>query len=99
MYKTTAAMPIKQPPIDEEQAHFEEEEREEIEFETKSSLGNYAKYSTIGFQMLGVMLVGAVGGIYLDKYLGTTPIFTVVLLLTSVCYSMYLIIRLVSERS
>jgi ATP synthase protein I len=55
---------------------------------------NYLKYSGIAFQMIATILLGAWGGIALDKYFNVeSHMFTVVLMLVSVIASMYLVIR------
>lgn len=57
------------------------------------SMASYGKYSGLAFQMIAALLLGAFGGIYADKYLHTTPFFTVTLLLLSLATAMYLVIK------
>ena len=58
----------------------------------------YLRYSSIGFQMMAAMLLGAFGGMRLDAYLGTKPLMLIVLLLLGVAYSLYIVIKIVSEK-
>jgi F0F1-type ATP synthase assembly protein I len=59
-----------------------------------SNLNNAAKYSTIGFQMIAIILVGVFGGIKLDQIVRFEfPVFTVVLTIVSVILSMYYAIK------
>lgn len=53
-----------------------------------------AKYSGLGFQMLGIIGVFTYGGIKLDQYLHSSqPWATIVLTLTGVVGAMYQVIR------
>ncbi|HEX2394604.1 MAG TPA: AtpZ/AtpI family protein [Bacteroidales bacterium] len=53
-------------------------------------LSNYAKYSSLAFQMIAIILVGVFGGIKLDDWLNLKfPIFTVVLSLLATGGAMY----------
>ncbi len=53
-------------------------------------LNNYAKYSSIAFQMGITVFVGAYGGVKLDEYLHWGfPVFTVVFSILSVVLAMY----------
>ncbi len=55
---------------------------------------NYAKYSSIAFQMVVIILLGVFAGIKLDKFLNLTfPIFTVIFTIISVIISIYYIIK------
>jgi len=55
---------------------------------------NYAvKYAGIGFQMLAIILIGVFGGIYLDKWLHTKNIFTLILSLISVVAAIFVAIK------
>ena len=58
----------------------------------KNNLNNYAKYSGVAFEMLGIIVLGVWGGIKLDALLGTKPLLTVVLSLGAVAAAMYLIV-------
>ena len=60
----------------------------------KKELNNYAKYSSLGFQMVAIILIGVFGGLKLDKYLAwKIPIFTVVFSLLSVALAIYYAIK------
>ncbi len=57
---------------------------------TTKSLSDYAKYSSLAFQMITIILVGVFGGMKLDKWLETRfPVFTVVLSFVSVMLALY----------
>jgi F0F1-type ATP synthase assembly protein I len=59
-----------------------------------NSLGDYAKYSNLGFQMVAVLLAGVFGGIKLDKVINTGfPLFTVILSFCAVIFSTYIGIK------
>ena len=60
--------------------------------EQKNNLNNYAKFSGVAFEMLGIIVLGVWGGIRLDARLGTKPLLSVVLALAAVAAAMYLII-------
>ena len=60
----------------------------------KKSLNSYAKYSSIAFQMLFIILAGVYAGIKLDAWLKIKfPIFTLVLSLGAVSLSIYYAIK------
>ena len=51
-------------------------------------LNDYAKYSGMAFQMLAIIVLGVLGGIKADKYLGLkTPVFTIIFTILSVFLS------------
>ncbi len=53
----------------------------------------YLKYSGLAFQMIGVMVLAAWGGMALDEHFGTkNPWFTIGLLVAAVVASMMLVI-------
>lgn len=59
-----------------------------------SGLGNYAKYSGIGIQMVIIILITVWGGIKLDKlFLLETPVFTIILSLLGVAAAIYTAIK------
>lgn len=60
---------------------------------TPKPLNSYARYTGIAFQMIAIMLMAGFGGIKLDEWLQTSPIFTVVLLLLAVVIAMVNVIR------
>lgn len=58
------------------------------------SLSAYAKYSSLAFQMMFIILAGVFGGIHLDKWLGWKfPVFTVVLSILAVFLAIYYAIK------
>lgn len=60
----------------------------------KKLLDSYARYSSIGFQMLVIILLGVFGGIKLDQWLHMKgPVFTVVLSVASVILAIYTVTR------
>ncbi len=57
---------------------------------TAKSLSNYAKYSSLAFQMIAIILIGVFGGIKLDRWLEFRfPVFTVVLSLLATGFAVY----------
>lgn len=56
------------------------------------NLNNYARYSGLAFEMLGIIALGTWGGIRLDARLDISPLFTIVLSLGSIAVSMYMVI-------
>ena len=59
-----------------------------------SSLKFYAKYSSMGIQMLVIILIGVFGGFELDKLVkGRFPYFTVSLSIISVFVAIYLAVK------
>ncbi len=60
----------------------------------KESLNNYAKYTSIGFQMIVIILAGVFGGIKTDKWLNTNkPVFTAIFSLLAVVLAIYYVIK------
>ncbi|MEI7595364.1 MAG: AtpZ/AtpI family protein [Bacteroidota bacterium] len=60
----------------------------------KQSLNSYAKYSSLGFQMVFIILAGTFGGFKLDGYTGFKfPIFTIVLSISSVALAIYFAVK------
>ncbi len=60
----------------------------------KNQLSNYAKYSSMAFQMGIIVLGGAYGGVVLDRYLNWKfPVFTVAFSIISVVIAVYFFIR------
>ena len=61
---------------------------------TAKSLSDYAKYSSLAFQMIVIILIGVVGGIKLDHWLKMTfPLFTVVLSFLAVILALYYVLK------
>jgi F0F1-type ATP synthase assembly protein I len=64
----------------------------------RQQFNSYLKYSNIALQMGAIIGLGVWGGIQLDRYFNlVTPIFTLVLSLSSVFIALYLIIKRVSN--
>lgn len=60
----------------------------------KKALSNYAKYSSIAFQMLLIILAGVFGGRELDRWLELQfPVFTLILTILAVILSIYVVIK------
>lgn len=60
----------------------------------QSSLKTYARYSSLAFQMLAVILLGVWGGRSLDQWLGWKfPAFTLLLTVLSVVLAIYYAIK------
>jgi F0F1-type ATP synthase assembly protein I len=74
-------------------------EQESSKKESQKNLQNkgirdFARYSGLAFQMLGIILVTAWGGVKLDKLTGWhTPVFTIVLSLLGVFAAIYIAIK------
>jgi len=61
----------------------------------KAAINAYMKYSGMGIQMALIITVLSYGGLLLDNYLKTNPVFTVILSLSSVLLAMYVFIKAV----
>lgn len=60
----------------------------------KNRLTDYAKYSSLAFQMMFIIIIGTLGGLKLDQYLSLKfPIFTLVLSLLSVFGALYIALK------
>ena len=60
----------------------------------KKALNSYARYSSIAFQMLVIMLAGVFGGRELDRWLELQfPVFTLVLTILAVILAIYFVIK------
>jgi F0F1-type ATP synthase assembly protein I len=59
----------------------------------KQGLNNYARYSSIAFQMAAIILLGVFGGYKLDQWLHLKPLFTIILSLLSVVISIYIVTK------
>jgi F0F1-type ATP synthase assembly protein I len=61
---------------------------------TSKGIKNFARYSGMAFQMIGIILVTTWGGVKLDKLTGwKTPVFTIVLSLLGVFAAIYVSIK------
>jgi F0F1-type ATP synthase assembly protein I len=57
-------------------------------------LDNFARYSGLAFQMIGIIVLTTFGGVKLDKLTGwETPVFTIVLSLLGVFAAIYFAIK------
>ncbi len=59
----------------------------------KKNLNQYAKYSGMAFQMMVIIVAGTFGGLKLDLWLKTKPVFTVILSVAAVFLSIYYFTR------
>ena len=60
----------------------------------KKYLKDYARYSNLAFRLIAIILVGFFGGMKIDQWLKLeSPIFTLVLALTGLFLSLYLLIK------
>ena len=59
----------------------------------KKNLDQYARYSSMAFQMLVIILAGVFGGFKIDQWLHTRPVFTVILSLLAVFLSIYFVVK------
>lgn len=60
----------------------------------KKALNSYARYSSIAFQMVVIMLAGVFGGRELDRWLELQfPVFTLVLTILAVILAIYFVIK------
>jgi hypothetical protein len=67
------------------------DQKNQNELQKKSkNLGNYARYSSLAFQMIAILGLGVWGGIKLDSLLNMSfPLFTVILSFVSVLLAIY----------
>ena len=60
----------------------------------KKALNAYARYSSIAFQMLAIILAGVFGGRELDKWVEWEfPVFTLLLTILAVFLAIYTVIK------
>ncbi len=60
----------------------------------QKQLNNYVRYSSLAFQMLGIILVGVFGGMKLDQIISWEfPVFTVVLSISSVFGAIFFAVK------
>jgi len=60
----------------------------------RKNLNDYARYSSLAFQMMAIIGVGIFGGMKLDKYLALErPVFTVLFSVISVILAVYYAIK------
>ena len=58
-----------------------------------SGLEAYSRYSTIAIQMVVISIITSLGGVKLDKWVGTELVFTVIFSLLGVAAAMWLVIK------
>jgi F0F1-type ATP synthase assembly protein I len=61
--------------------------------QNKRALNNYARYSSMAFQMLAIILLGIFAGFKLDQWLHIKPVLTIVFSLSSVILAIYFVTR------
>jgi len=60
----------------------------------KRSLNDYAKYSSIAFQMVAIILLGTYLGVMIDDWLNINkPVFTLLFSVISVVLAIYYVIK------
>jgi len=60
----------------------------------KKQLNNYGRYSSMGIQMMAIIVIGSMGGLKLDQWLHLKfPVFTLILSLASVALAIYIAIK------
>ncbi len=60
---------------------------------------NYAVYSNMGIEMAVLITVGVFGGIKLDGWLKTSPLFTILLSLSGVAIAIYVMIKTLTPKN
>jgi len=63
------------------------------EDQNKRALNNYARYSSMAFQMLVIILLGILAGYKLDQWLHIKPVLTIIFSLSSVILAIYFVTR------
>jgi F0F1-type ATP synthase assembly protein I len=62
--------------------------------QSNKGIRDFARYSGMAFQMIGIILISTLGGVKLDKLTGwETPVFTIVLSLLGVSAAIYFSIK------
>lgn len=65
----------------------------------KKSLNSYARYSTLGFTMIAVILVGVFGGRWVDNYFALKiPIFTASCTILALIFALYYLIKEITRK-
>ena len=57
--------------------------------EPESGLVSASRYGALGFEFAGTVVAGVLIGYYIDGYLGTAPLFTLVLTMTGMGGALY----------
>ena len=63
----------------------------------KSNWSVYAIVSGFVFETIAIIALGFLGGYYLDRWLNTDILFTAILMIVAVFYSVYHLIKLVNR--
>ncbi len=72
----------------------EQENQKNQKKPSNKGLDNFARYSGLAFQMIGIIVLTAFGGVEIDKLTGwKTPVFTIVLSLLGVFAAIYFAIK------
>jgi len=66
---------------------------EKKESKGREGLDAYSRYSTIAIQMVVIIIITSLGGVKLDKWIGTELVFTIILSLLGVAAAMWLVIK------
>lgn len=61
--------------------------------EKKPLFSGYARYSGLAFQMGIIIFLGTYGGIQLDQYISTSPLFTLIGSLGSIVLAIYVVVK------
>ncbi|MCX6283854.1 MAG: AtpZ/AtpI family protein [Bacteroidetes bacterium] len=64
-----------------------------LQVDPKKGLNQYARYSGMAIQMMVIIVAGAFGGLKLDIWLKTKPVFTVLLSISAVFLAIYYVTR------
>ena len=65
----------------------------------KNPLKNYAKYSSVVFQAVAIILVGVYAGVKLDEYAAFSfPLFKLIFSLLSTAGAMYYLVKQLSKK-
>lgn len=72
-----------------------EQKNQNSEVKNKKALNNFIRYSSMGFQMVAIMVIGVIGGMKLDNWIVNIefPVFTVALSILSVIFATYYSIK------
>ncbi|MDP3002365.1 MAG: AtpZ/AtpI family protein [archaeon] len=80
--------------MEEQQSQKKKNLKNQEKNKENSGIKDYAKYTGIAFQMIGIILVTTWGGIKLDKLMGfEKPVFTIILSLLGVFAAIYTAVK------
>jgi F0F1-type ATP synthase assembly protein I len=72
----------------------EQQKKRNLKNPQNKGIKDFAKYSGIAFQMVGIILLTTWGGVKLDEVLDLkTPVFTIILSLLGVFAALYAVLR------